>query len=490
MNVRPVSEWTLYRLRFVIAYSLLAIFAGIIFSLNITTVPPGLGPSEQQSVVASASVSFTEPPTNIVDIPYHALQKLSVEWLGVTPLGVRLPSLVFGVLTALCLALILRRWFRFHVAVAASFLIVVMAWFLGMTRMGAPIIMIPFWTSFLMLTATYITQETKAWKWWRVVFALAAALSLYTPFMIYLFVAVVLAGIAQPHLRYLLRESTAVNIVIGGFFFLLLLVPLGWGVYHNPEQVRTLLAIPTELPDLWRYIQNLWVTAFSDLVNPYNTKIGEIITPALGLATAAIGLIGAARLIRDIHSVRSHFLLIWGAILLPVVALNPTNLAVLFVPAILVVTIGLNQIIRYWYRLFPLNPYARIFGLVPLAVLIVSIIQLDYQRYFLGMMYSQQASSTFDRDPFIVQAELTAKSSEQVAVVVPDNKKAIYDVMAARQTTIQVATPSQLPTNAPSTWILADDIRGQIKTKQLGTFNKLLVTDTADNARRFWVYQR
>jgi hypothetical protein len=490
MNVRPISSWTLYKLRFVIAYSLLAIFAATVLSLNITVVPPGLGPSEQQSVIASAAVSFTEPPTNIVDIPYHALQKLSVEWLGVTPLGVRLPSLVFGALTAICLVLILRRWFRPHVAVAVSFLIVVMAWFLSMTRLGTPVIMIPFWTSFLMLTATYITQETKAWKWWRVVFAFGAAFSLYTPFMTYLFAAVILAGVAQPHLRYLLRESTAVNLTIGGFFFLLLLVPLGWGIYHNPEQIRTLLAIPAELPDLWQYIQNLWVTAVSDLMNPYNTKIGEVITPALGLSMAAIGLIGAARLIRDIHSVRSHFLLIWGAVLLPVVALNPTNLAVLFVPSVLVVAIGLNQIIRYWYRLFPLNPYARIFGLVPLAVLIVSIVQLDYQRYIFGMMYSKEASTTFSRDPFIVQSELARRQDESVAVVVPPDKKAIYEVMAARQTTVRVAVPSQLPTDMPNTWILADDVRGQVKTKQLGTFNKLLVIDTSENARRFWVYQR
>src|SRR5689334_3523441 len=102
MNIRPITEWTLYRMRFPIAYALIAIVTGLLLAAYIDIAPPGLGPTEQQSIVGSDAIVFNEPPTNVVDLPYHVLQKLSVEWLGVTPLGVRLPSLVFAGLTALC----------------------------------------------------------------------------------------------------------------------------------------------------------------------------------------------------------------------------------------------------------------------------------------------------------------------------------------------------------------------------------------------------
>jgi hypothetical protein len=488
MNIRPISEWTLYRARFAVVYLVLAAIAVALLSIYLHTVPPGLGPSEQQSVVSSGAVSFTQPPNDIVDLPYHALQKLSVQWLGVTPLGVRLPSLTFGALTVLCVVLLLRRWFKLNVAAAAGLIFITSAWFLSFARLGTPAIMVVFWTSVLMLTATYVSQETKAWKWWRVAFAMSAALSLYTPFMTYLFVAVALATIAQPHLRYLLRESSSGNVVIGGFFFVALLVPLGWGIYHNPSVIRDVLAVPSSLPDPIQFGKEL-LHAASNLINPYNNTTSEIVTPSLGIVTIMLLLIGGARLLRDVHSVRAHLLLIWAAVLVPIVAFNPTRLEALLLPAELVIAIGLNQIIRYWYRLFPRNPYARLFGLIPLTILVFSIVQFNYQRYMLGMLYSEQAGKTFNQSPFLAQAELNkAAKGKPVTLIVDGANKPLYDLMAARAQATTVATGQNLPDRS-GTWLVE---AGQISNvaATFGPPQKLLVNDHATDALRFAVYQR
>lgn len=488
MNIRPISEWTLYRARFAVVYLMLAAIAVGLLSMYLNTVPPGLGPGEQQSVVTSGSVSFTQPPNDILDLPYHALQKLSVQLLGVTPLGVRLPSLAFGALTVLCVVLVLRRWFKPNVAAAAGLIFITSAWFLSFARLGTPEIMVVFWTSVLMLTATYVSQETKAWKWWRVAFAMSAALSLYTPFMAYLFVAVALATFAQPHLRYLLRESSSGNVVIGGFFFAILLVPLGWGIYHNPGVIRDLLAVPSSLPDPIQFSKDL-IHAASNLINPYNNTTTELITPALGIVTITLLLIGGSRLLRDFHSIRAHLLLIWAALLVPIVAFNPTHLAVLLLPAELVIAIGLNQIIRYWYRLFPRNPYARFFGLVPLVILVFSIVQFNYQRYTFGMLYSEQAGRTFNQSPFLAQAELNkAQKGKPVTLVVDGASKPLYDLMAARLQATTVTTGKDLP-NRSGMWLVE---AGQISNVAavFGPPQKLLVNDHATDALRFAVYQR
>lgn len=491
MNIRPISEWTLYRLRFAIAYGTLAIAAIAMFFMYSNLMPPGMGPSEQQSVITSSAISFNKLPTEIVDLPYHALQKLSVDWLGVTPFGVRLPSLVFGLLTALCMALVLRRWFKPNVALIATVILVMSSWMQGMARLGSPGIMVPFWTSVLLLTATYVTQQTRNWKWWRVAFAMAAAGSMYTPYMAYLFIAAGLASLAQPHLRYLLRESNRVNLFIGGFFFILLLVPLGWGVYHNPDVARVLFAVPASLPDPMQFLRDL-VKAASNLMNPYNLSTGETITPALTLVSVALLLMGGARLLRDFHSVRAHVLLIWAALLLPIVGFNPNNLAVVFVPAILVITIGLNQIISYWYRLFPRNPYARLFGLLPLTILLFSIVQLSYQRYTYGMVYSPQAGSVFVPDAFMAQNEINkVKAGVQVTIVVPEDKRAIYEVIASHRSGAAVASGDSAQMR-DGEWLIAPSELQIINSKVPFTDPpaKLLVSDHKDDALRFAVYNR
>jgi hypothetical protein len=490
MNIRPVSEWTLYRLRFAIAYGCLAVLAITLLLLFGNDIPPGLGPSEQQSIITSHAIPFDKLPTDIIDLPYHALQKLSVDWLGVTPLGVRLPSLVFGALTALCMALVLRRWFTTNVAILATVIIITSSWFLGTARLGSAGVMIPFWTSALLLCATYVTQQTKNWKWWRVGFAMTAALSLYTPFMIYLFAAVALASVAQPHLRYLLRESNRVNLFIGGFFFVLMLVPLGWGVYQNPDIARILLAVPVALPDPLQFLRDL-LHAASALLNPFNSSTGEVILPTMSVVSVALLLMGGARLLRDFHSVRAHVLLIWAAILLPVIALNPNNLAVAMIPAFLVITIGLNQIIRYWYRLFPRNPYARLFGLLPLAVLIISIVQVNYQRYTFGMAYSAQSGSTFVPDAFLAQDEIEKAKAGSVTLVVPENQRPLYEVMASRSKTV-VVTSGAFAQQRPGTWVVMPQEVGPlgITVPMPKPPSKMVVSDRKADSLRFVVYQR
>lgn len=490
MKVRPVAEWALYRWRFWIAYTLLAGLVGSLLFMYPESAPPGLSAGEQQSVLESSAIKFDQVPTQIVDIPYHALQKLSVEWLGVSPYGVRLASLVFGALTALSMVLLLGRWFKTNVAVTAGIIVLTSAWFIGMARLGMPAIMIPFWTSFLLLAATYVSQQTKHWRLWRIAFIFGSALSLYTPFMIYLFIAGILASLAQPHLRFLLRESSRVSLFIGGFFFLALLGLLGWGIYHSPNQVWQLLAIPTNFPDPLKFGQDLWL-AIGGFVNPLHITIGEIITPAISLTALALLLIGGVRLLRDFHSVRSHVLLIWAALLIPLMGLNPTSYALLFVPTMLVVAIGLYQIINYWYRLFPLNPYARVFGLLPLALLMFGIVQFNYQRYFMGMLYSPQATQVFNRDPFLAQHELNRLSKElAVTVVVPKDQAAVYNLMSAGRSGTMVFTGENIPEERKGLWLVADSQMKSSEARDLGKIERTLVTDAAQNARRFWVIQR
>ncbi|HEU5187014.1 MAG TPA: glycosyltransferase family 39 protein [Candidatus Saccharimonadales bacterium] len=489
MNIRPVSEWTSYKYRFWVAYLLLAALVGLSITLYSTLVPPGLGPSERQSIISSATIVFTEMPTAIVDLPYHILQKFSVEFLGVTPFGVRLPSMIIGSLTAIFVLLILRRWMPNNIAIIAGIIVLTSGWFIGVSRLGAPFIMIPFWSSLILLAATYISQQTPHWKGWKVVMAFAAALSLYTPFSIYLFLAAIIAAIAQPHLRYLIRQSSSFHLTVGTLLFLLVLAPLGWGLYKDPSQAWSLLAIPAQLPDPLQFLKDLF-HALSGLVNPFNVSFGEFMTPLISVVSAFLLGIGVLRLLRDFHAVRAYVLLIWGAVLIPIIGLNPNNLMILMVPIMLGLAIGLQPILRYWYKLFPLNPYARVFGLIPLTLLVLALVQFNDQRYTFGMIYSEGAKKTFSTDAFLAQNTLNKLDpASPTTVVVTENELPLYRLVAKDRPNTVVTSPAQAVLG-PGTWVVAEDQLATMTAPPAPQASEVVVNDNKDNALRFRVFQR
>lgn len=241
-------------------------------------------------------------------------------------------------------------------------------------------------------------------------------------------------------------------------------------------------------PDPLQFAKGLY-HALSNTMNPYNLSTSEMLTPTLGIVTCALLLAGGARLLRDFHSVRAHVLLIWAALLVPLCAFNPNQLTPLLVPAMLVVAIGLNQIIRYWYRLFPRNPYARLFGLLPLTILVVSIVQLNYQRYTFGMLYSEEVGRTFSQDAFLAQKEVTSiDAGKPVTLIVPPESEALYNVIASRRPSTVVAS-GQAVTDRAGTWLVQNSQYNVVANK-VGAPSKLLVTDQKADGLRFTVHQR
>ncbi|HSE29662.1 MAG TPA: glycosyltransferase family 39 protein [Candidatus Saccharimonadales bacterium] len=489
MKILPVSEWTFYKYRFQLGYGFLALVVALYILLFSGLIPPGLSTTETQSLITSTDLKLNELPTAIVDLPYHLLQKASVELLGVTPFGVRLPSMLFGILTAIFTALVLRRWMPSNVALISSLLMLTSGWFIGTARLGAPFITIAFFSALVLLSATYISQQTKHWKRWKVVLAFTAALSLYSPFMIYLFAAAIIASFAQPHLRYLIRRSSKFHLTLGTLIFALTLVPLGWGLYRDISQIWTLVAIPQDLPGPVQFFQNL-VQAASNFVNPFNISFGEFVTPLVSLAAALFLVAGIVRILRDFHAIRTYLLLIWAALLIPIMGFNPNNLTVLMIPSFIVIAIGVQPIISYWYKIFPLNPYARVFGLIPLSLLLLTVIQFNDQRYTFGMLYSESAQQTFNSDLFLAQNELSKMPEDQlVFVVVPEIDKKLYQIEASNRPNTTVVNPAEVNLQNGK-WIIAESQINSVATLPAPVATSVLVNDNATEALRFRVFDR
>lgn len=511
MNIRPVTELTLYRYRYAIGHSLLAILIVGLLTLNFQSLPSGLSSAEQESALASSRISMhvdiNNPfegvlqflqTTNAVDLPYHLMQKASLTLFGLSPLGVRLPTIIMAALSAFMLFMLLRRWLQDNAAVVMGVLVATSSWFLTIGRVGTPDIMIVFWTSLLLMLATLISQESKNHHAWRALAIIAAGLSFYTPYMSYLFLAAAIATFTQPHLRYIIRSSGRFTAGSAILLLAILQIPLSFHVWRDPTVLQTLLAVPASLPGPLEFLQNL-INVGSNLINPLKYEISHAILPLLSVPTTIFAVMGVVKLVIDSHSVRSHLLLLWLAILAPVIALGATGelMVVLFVPLMLLCAIGVQALFRYWYRIFPRNPYARVFGLVPLSVLVVSMINFEYQRYFVAVPHAKSTVSVYDQDPFVLHSTLNSKAyrEQRLLIIAPQEKVDLYKVDKQLAKNLEVVPSTEFTTtNNATSVIVAEGELAKLNNIQRGLLpggkTELLVNDRKEDGLRFRVFSQ
>jgi 4-amino-4-deoxy-L-arabinose transferase-like glycosyltransferase len=497
--MRPVSELTLYRYRHLIGYTTLVLATIGLLILFITNIPDGLSAAEESSALASSQIVFDQnflSHTNTVDLPYHLAQWASLKVFGLGALGVRLPSLIFGALSILFLLLLLRRWLQENVAISWGILIATSAWFLMLGRTGTPEIMVVFWTSLTLMLATLVSQHSKGYQTWKALSLVAIALSFYTPLMAYLFAASALAAAFQPHLRYVVRYAEKTSVSFGLLLFIAILVPLGWNIWRDPSVIRELLAIPQTLPGALLFFKDIW-SAGGALINPFHTGYGSFITPLLGIPMIALATIGLIRTFVDYHSVRSYVLLLWLAVLTPVIGLNPDRLNVVFVPVMLLGAIGMQALFRYWYDLFPRNPYARVFGLLPILLLMGSVVNFNYQRYFAGVAYAQSSITQYNTEPLLLHDAISAKTyrDQRIILITSPERKPLYEIDKTVARNLQVVTPSSFVGDPTANNIIVDiNIEPQLTAAQRATLPKstsaLLVNDHKDDSLRFRIYRQ
>lgn len=479
-----IADLFLYRARYAIGYGLIGVllisslvFAGLL-------VPGGLTEHEQASVVVSSSLDFNHLANlAILDLPYHLLQLLSIELFGVTALSVKLPSLILGLLAAVGLIFLLRQWFRYNVAVIAAIIAITTSQFLFVAQNGTPMIMHLFWPIWLMLSATMIARQAKPVLLWRFLFFVLAALSLYTPLSIYVLIAISTAVILHPHLRYLFWRVPAGDIAFSASVASLLLIPLGYQLFTQPEFGLTLLGLSTSQPDILAGLQVI-ATQMFDFTGSSVAASGMML-PLFSLGSLLIIALGLVGVFRALHSVKTYLIVLWLLLLLPALVNEPGYLVITFVPLVLLLAGGLNMLFYYWYGLFPKNPYARVAGLLPLAVLVGGLMASGIDRYVYGYTYSGNVVNQFSNDITLLNNELAGSNTSTALVVGADQSK-FYSAFAERARG-SVTASSTLPEELPDRVIIAG---GEHTTAPQGkVLDKIITNGLKENSARFYVYK-
>jgi len=473
MATLDFSKYFLYRWRYILGYTLVGLLlAGLLVFVGLY-LPGSLSAAEMTSVVRSASLSFSDPATlAIPNLPYYALQSFIFSILGVTIFTIKLPSLILALLSAIGFILLLRRWFKPNIAVLASLIAITTGQFLFIAQQGAPGILYVFWPIVLLLLGTQITRGKKFRFLWKILFAISAALSLYTPLSIYPLAAIGLAIILHPHLRNAVRKLSKPRLVAVSILFFAVITPLIYGIIINPQLGLTLVGVPEVWPP------DLMANAMIVLRQYFlfwELGTSTLMTPVFGLGSVILITLGLYRMIRTRETTRSYLVIIWIICLSPVLLLNPAFTSVTFVPSMLMLAAGLTSLIGYWYRLFPLNPYARITGLIPIVILVFALSVSGLARYVYGYHYSAQQVALFNKD-------IALLPNDTKELVVSDTERDFYGAVAQYRDDISIVTA---PTG--NSFVVTRDARQSFEGFKI---DRIITNGHSKDADRLYIYKK
>lgn len=404
MKKITISKLFLYRYRFVIGYTILGLlFTGLLFGLPLVA-QNGLSEAEIESATNSYYLGKNGILNgDLVDLPYRVLQKFSIMMFGLTPYAIKLPSVIMGLPLGFLLILLLNRWFKSNVSLLASCLVVLSTPFLFLAGSGTPLIMLVFWPTLLLWIGSKIQGEKRPKPLYSFVFAIAMLMSIFTPYMIYFAVFCVIVVLAQPHLRFVVKNlpklplSLVFLIIAGG------LTALGISIYNHPETIMELLfSKGFQVEDFFGNI----LAGLAPLFSWHNGLEGVFLSPLVSLPLLALTLIGLFSTTKGFFASRNSIASLLIVFTIIITGFNSDAIIFFILPFSILIAHGVKYLLEKWYGLFPENPYARISALLPLTILFGIMIIPGLLQYVYGYRYNPSVADQFSYDLNIIRDNL------------------------------------------------------------------------------------
>ncbi len=484
-----LTKFASYKYRYLIAYSVFGLALATMLFLAGFYLPGGLTQNEMNSMLVSDSIDISQifnlPLEQLVYLPYRLLQAVSIHFFGVSLFSIKLPSILLGFASAIGLLYLLNLWYKKNVAIIVAIIAVTTNQFLLASQAGQAGISYIFLTTMILISASMIARKSTYAKVWALIGFALAAISLYMPLNVYMLLALILTALIHPHARYLVfKRSSKIVIAIGLIIALVITSPLIAGILRDPSILKRLFGFPSSFDGILAGAGEL-LHNYGQFMSP---SAGATIVPVYGLGLVALIVVGLYRLFTTKYTARSYLISFWLVALIPLIILNPAFISITFVPVMLVVALGIDYLISAWYRLFPQNPYARVFGLAPLGVFIIGLVLSSTNHYAYGLHYDKAVYSSYSYDLSLLQQKLrTLESGSTVTLIVPKSDNAFYTSFANHQKYVETVTvissSSDLPTS--SLVIATRDFASQIDK----TPSEILVTRTSGDANRFYLYK-
>ena len=405
---KRTKQFFLYRHRLGIGYVVLAFIFFALLSFLPTVAPGGISQGEMESTIVSSDLNRNfVAEGNIIDLPYHIVQKASLHFLGLNMFAIKLPSIIIAVMAGFFIILLLNRWFKNDVAIIGSILTTLSTAFLFLAGNGTPLIMYVFWLALLLWLGSKIVGNDRVHPMLVISFFVSLGLSAYTPHMLYITFAIAAAGIVHPHLRFALKQLTFWQLILSFGIYTLIIAPIIIGGIVKPDNIQTLILMPKF--SVGAFIQNI-SNAFAPFFSFSLVYDSIFLAPLFGLATVVLVIIGILASIGKMYTSRNTIVSLLAIYAIVVSGFNGDVAVSIIIPIAVLSAAGVESIIDKWYSLFPENPYAHLFGIVPLVIVLSMIIGSGLSHFIFGYHYAPRVASNFNDDLSIINKNIKTET--------------------------------------------------------------------------------
>ena len=420
MKKARINDLWFYKYRYQIGYCGLFISYIVIILYTILVAPRGLTASEINSAYESSQFSFANLfSADIVNAPYKLFQGLSISLFGLSTFSIKLPSLIISALALFGIIKLTNKWFSPGIATLASVIAIASSQFFFLAQNGSPeILYILYPVLILYFGATFISAKNKIPS--IIAFSTLLGLSLYTPLGVYILLAMILTIFAHPHLRFLIKKTAKKQSALVFIILPLLIAPLLIAIFRDFNIAKELIGIPDSL-NIFDNAKDL----FSHLFSFSSPSDNGILSPIINSTSLILIGVGLFFTLSSRYTSRSYLINIWSLILFSVCLINPNSATILFTPILILTVSGLQSLVHTWYTLFPKNPYARVTGLLPVVVLVVSLLFTSFENFRLNYTYSPTILTNFSQDLEILKSGL----SETQTVLVSETESKFYKIL-------------------------------------------------------------
>ena len=361
----------------------------LVFKLG--NLVPGFSSSEITTIYESSSLNTIL--SNPINGPYKFINLLLTHFHFTSPFAMRSVSVLFAGFTIALFYYILSRWHTARIALLGTILFASSSVFLHYARLAEPSI-----TASLLLASLAYGTWLHTTKKPRIAIVLGTALIvtlLYIPGLIWF---VLIGCIWQ---RKLLVKYLKQSPIFGAIFLLIgiiLLVPLGYGIYNHPALIKPLIGLPAgALPTIFVYGKNL-LSVFINLFlhGPSNPTVWLGRLALLDIFTISMCLLGIFVAFTKRQLDRKKMLI--GSIIVGIliISLGGSVPITILIPFIYILAAsGITLMLQQWFTVYPRNPIARTLGASILTITVLMTSFYHINRYFIAWPNAPETKQAF-----------------------------------------------------------------------------------------------
>lgn len=174
---------------------------------------------------------------------------------------------------------------------------------------------------------------------------------------------------------------------------------MGFIFLHHPETVKPLLYSGDF--KIATYLNNL-KQAFLPFFTWHGVIESIFLAPQISLPATLIAVIGLVSTFKGFFASRNSIAIFLIIFTILISGFHTDYAVLLILPFTILIAHGLRYIIYKWYNLFPENPYAKLFGVIPIAIFLFTMITSDLSHFISGYRYAAPVANQFSNDLTIV----------------------------------------------------------------------------------------